>query len=166
MLFRSTVADNALFRASTADYVVHLDDDGWVEHQLLQLVESHFVTHPQSLWYGHTVFHLDGCRKYDRRITKGYRWLTSVECYGALWAAPLPAIQALGGHNEADLYFRGGDARLGYALSQHLPAWYETHPAAAFHHIGETWSDQMRRTNPKLMIESQRIPAANLCTPA
>lgn len=151
----SGMADNVIIGEMSGDVLVHLDDDGWFDSELVEYVKKN-----QSLSRDHVYFGLiDFCEadtlkhvRFDPRmetfrLQQGHKYDIKSEGWhwGSLWAAPAKLLYYMGGHQEETHRFRGCDSRLGYRMAQALHAVYDTNPQFTFHHIGDTWYNSMKQ---------------------
>jgi glycosyltransferase involved in cell wall biosynthesis len=149
----SSVPDNIAIREARGTMVIHTDDDTWLHPELVGWLHSitHTIPTPAVYW-GNLIYVNDlfvemrrdwRTKKYADVYAPGSDTLLLQPewnlHWGALWAAPLEVLRAIGGHNMEIAEFRGQDARLGSRLKQILPNYYVVHPAMSYWHRGKGW---------------------------
>ena len=146
----SSLADNVLIKECTGDMLLHLDDDGFVNHRLiefLQQLESFQALNEGVVYYGNNVFvDMEDLRIIGRDprheqlkcdVTQAVS-LPITHCAGAMYLAPVNILRKIGGHDMQYIGWRGCDSRLGVRLHKEAQCWFMGLPQMSFYHFGKS----------------------------
>jgi glycosyltransferase involved in cell wall biosynthesis len=146
----SAFADNVIFKESTGDWLLHVDDDGWIDYRAVETIHK-LSALGETAWYGN-IYYVDAetMEVLDKDIRLSMGKITEDYAWGALWAAPLPLLRRIGGHEERWIGKLGCDARLGTRIARMgvRQAFY-TGPEFRFYHFGLTTWQWYNKTNRK-----------------
>ncbi|MFZ2640990.1 MAG: glycosyltransferase family A protein [Verrucomicrobiia bacterium] len=178
----SALPDNVLFKEASGDWIVHLDDDGWVHRDLVRWVRSHVPPAAPAIWWGRLVFcdpptllPYPGQRGLDPRIPR-HRipdqgvtpmrkdWAAE---WGALWITRMEIVRRIGGHEMENIEWRGGDSRFGARIRQVARCYFAADAATTFWHVGIPWQrQQIEAGRLRDVVKLQRLPQYGTADPA
>lgn len=146
---------NIAFKYATGDIFVGLDDDGWIDEDLVVFVKSRSIFMKSTVVYGQVEYHKefkgDLLDEYDRRVNLfkeqhhlgEFIGIKPRHCYGGIYACASEVIKKMGGHEL--VYQRSADMRFGVRLAKMVNPYFCRHIAMRFHHLGLSWYKQMRK---------------------
>jgi hypothetical protein len=153
-MYDSLVADNVIFKEAYewgCDVLLHLDDDGYIQRDLVKSVRAWFMRTHEPFWGcifsvdpddRKTVIDLDVRLRFLKDGAKSFcmdeAFNTEHGCYqfGSLWACPMKLLHDMGGHDMRWLGKLGCDSRLGVRIGKQVKTWFTTEPSLSFFHIG------------------------------
>jgi glycosyltransferase involved in cell wall biosynthesis len=172
----SGTPDNCLFHAATSEVILHVDDDIALPPGTIARLKHLFTDlPPAAVWFLMTFvdefrvplpngqdWRLPLIEKY--RPTKLPGGLTqphpsSCAFTGAIFAAPLACIRAIGGHDLRFVGYHNQDTRLGSRLQRYCKSgsYISTDPGTVALHFGTTWHMQHLR-DPKALRMAYGAP--------
>lgn len=169
----SCLPDNVMFKEATGDWLIHLDDDGWVHRDLVKWVRSNVPPAMPAAWWGRLIFcdpltlePYPDQRAIDPRIPRhripaaGITPMQEEWCaeWGALWITRLDIVRRIGGHEMENIEWRGGDSRFGARIRQVAKCYFAADAATTFWHVGLPWAtQQVRAGNTRAVFHEQRL---------
>jgi hypothetical protein len=149
----SPLPQNILIRECRTSAIVFCDDDGWLDKEFIRFWRSLGIGAQREVYYGPIWFRDTETRKViqtDSRL-KQYSARKALvhrippekqQCWGAVFAAPVPLLRDIGGHNMEKREKRAADFRLGVRLQRVASCWFVSALQARFHHLGLSFVKQ------------------------
>ncbi len=178
----SCLPDNVMFKEASGDWIVHLDDDGWVHKDLVRWVRSNIPPALPAIWWGRLVFcdpltlePYPDQRGIDPRIPRHRippQGITPMQEdwaaeWGALWITRMDIVRRIGGHEMENIEWRGGDSRFGARIRQVAKCYFAADAATTFWHVGIPWQrKQVEAGRLRDVVSLQRLPQYGNAGPA
>lgn len=144
----SLIPDNVLFRETRSQAVLHLDDDGFISCNTVAFAKRLMAWYGVAAYYGTVwfvepetlaVIQEDFPTRKPSPDNPPIMPIDAGHATGAIWLSPIQPIRVIGGHDMADIGYRGVDSRLGHRLGRYaLKQWFVNCPQFRFFHFGRT----------------------------